>query len=138
MSYIIRATPHTNEQIKALEEYLELSKIPYTVIAAAPSIVSPIKANPILKVERPKTVFKPTHEYRTFAGKEWLRTNNEVSFEDILERIYIHAKANNLLFQDHRGFYLDETLHTILKTTSTYIEWVDLYNHILLLFEKVK
>jgi hypothetical protein len=133
MAYIIKATPSTTEQLKGLVKYMEDTSIPYVGIPAAPSETSPIALNPIVHLDRPNVLFKPTAEFKHFVGSERLTKHRYVSYQDILERTYIYTKTNKLLTSNQRGFYLDSFLATLLKTTSPEIEWADLYNHISML-----
>jgi len=135
MSYIIKATPKTTGHKQLLEEFLETTQIPYHVIPAAPSETYIASKSPILNISRPNVRFKPTSEYKLFAGPEYISYKGLVTFKDVLERIYMYARVKSLL-TDY-GFKLDTTLHTILKTTSVSIDWQDLYQHIELLFTKV-
>jgi hypothetical protein len=135
MSYIIKATPQTTGHKEQLEEFLETSQIPYHVIPAAPSETYIASKSPILNIARPPVRFKPTFEYKLFAGSEYMSSKGTVTFNDVLERIYTYARVNNLL-TDY-GFKLDTSLYTVLRTTSVYIDWQDLYQHIELLFTKV-
>ena len=135
MSYIIKATPQTTGHKQLLEEFLEQTQIPYHIIPAAPSETYIASKSPILNISRPNIRFKPTYEYKLFAGPEYICSKGLVTFNDVLERIYTYAQINSLL-TDY-GFKLDSSLHTILRTQSECIDWQDLYQHIELLFTKV-
>jgi len=137
MSYIVKATPRTSEQLNALQTFMKESNIPHNLIPAIPSIIPSTTTNPIYHVERPNTCFKVNSEIKLFLGNEFINAKGEVTFEDILQRIFIYTRSNKLLSHDSYGFYLDDTLQGILKTFSKKINWEDLYQHILLLLVKI-
>ena len=112
---------------------MEHTSIPYMLVPSAPSEVSPIVLDPILHINTPNVVFNPTNEFKHFVGPERLTKKGFLSYHDILERTYKYAKSNKLLTPNQRGFYLDSTLTSILKTSSVMIEWSDLYNHAMML-----
>jgi len=138
MSYLIKATPLTSEQLNDLCAYMKTKGVPYTLIPATPNILSTMTTNPILHIDRPQTRFKATPEFKHFLGNEHLNRHGETDFEDILNRVYTYTKTNKLLSHNQCGFHLDETLHALLKTHSTKIDWNDLYQHILLLLTRVQ
>ena len=138
MSHMLRVIPHTTEQLKGLQKYMDDEKIPYTILPAIPTILPSMNSNPILHIDRPMTHFKATPEFKTFLGAEYLTKHGTVLFEDILERIYIYVRSHKLLSNDSLGFYLDDMLHSLLKTQSTHIDWNVLHQHIQLLLPTIK
>jgi len=135
MSHIVKAIPETTDQLVELETFLEVAQIPYHI--------SPMKTvhpyspsrHPFLHIAKPTTKFRPTADYKLFAGSEYLSPKGLVGYEDVLERIYTYATINNLLTVS--GFQLDDTLHQVLKTQTHRIDWEELYQHLEVLFTRV-
>ena len=137
MAHILRVTPRTTEQLSTLTRFLQTSDIPYVITPASSATTAITETDPILYIHSPPVYFKPTPEFKTFAGPEYLTSKGFLCFKDVLHRVYRYAKSNKLLTYDQSGFRLDATLHDLLKTHTPQIEWVDLYNHIDLLFTRV-
>ena len=138
MSHIVRVTPRTTEQISTLTEFLKSSDIPYIIVPASPATTAITDTDPILYIDCPSTLFKPTPEFKLFLGPEYLTQKQYAVFKDVLHRVYNYAKSNKLLTFDQAGFRLDATLQELLKTRASQIEWVDLIQHIDLLFTRVQ
>ena len=137
MSHIVRVTPRTSTQISTLTQFLETNEIPYMIVPASPATTAITDTDPILYIHSPPTLYKPTTEFKLFMGPEYMTKKHYVVFKDVLHRMYNYVKTNRLLTYDQAGFRLDATLQDLLKTHTTQIEWVDLFQHIDLLFTRV-
>jgi hypothetical protein len=137
MSHIVRVTPRTTEQLNTLTGFLKSSDIPYVVVPASPATTAITDTDPILYIDSPPTLYKPTSEFKLFLGPEYMTQKQYVVFKDVLHRVYNYVKRNDLLTYDQAGFRLDATLRNLLKTHTTQIEWTDLIQHIDLLFTRV-
>jgi len=138
MSHIVRVTPRTSNQISILAQFLETNDIPYVVVPASAATTAITDTDPILYIHSPPTLYKPTSEFKLFMGPEYTTKKHYVVFKDILHRVHNYVKTNDLLTYDQAGFRLDATLHDLLKTRASQIEWVDLIQHIDLLFTRVQ
>jgi len=137
MSHIVRITPRTSTQISTLTQFLETNEIPYMIVPASPATTAITDIDPILYIDTPPTLYKPTPEFKLFLGPENMTQKHYVVFKDVLHRMYIYVKTNRLFTYDQAGFRLDATLQDLLNTRASQIEWDDLIQHIDLLFTRV-